>query len=96
MRLALAPAVWLAHFAAVYVLASVACERVPAGVAAASVLALGFFLAFGLFEYRRLRAQPGDGEKVFAARVNVLLCALAALATLWVAYPAFVLPPCAS
>jgi hypothetical protein len=96
VRLALAPAVWLAHFTAVYALASVACERVPAGVAAASALALGFYLAFGLLDYRRLRARRGDGEQAFVARVNVLLCALAALATLWVAYPAFVLPACAS
>ena len=95
MRLAFAPTVWLVHFTVVYVLASVACERLVAGVAAATVVALLLFAAVGLIDYRRWRAL-GSGQEAFVSFVSVLLCALSALAALWVAYPAFILPPCAS
>lgn len=94
MRLALAPAVWLVHFTAVYALATLACERLAPGVVAATALALAVFFVAGLVDYRRWRARGGEGD--FVARINVLLCALSALATLWVAFPAFVLPPCAA
>jgi hypothetical protein len=40
MRLAFAPAVWLAHFTVLYVLASVACERLLGGTAAATGVAI--------------------------------------------------------
>jgi hypothetical protein len=95
MRLALAPGVWLIHFTVVYVLASVACERLVLGTAAATGMALAIYLGAGIADYRRSR-DAESGQTAFISRTSVLLCAFSALATLWVAYPAFVLPPCAS
>lgn len=89
-RLALAPALWLAHFTVLYVIASLACERLVAGAAIATVAALAAFLVIGIADYRRWRESEG-----FVSLTSALVCALSALAALWVAYPAFVLPPCA-
>ena len=93
MRLALAPAVWLAHFLAVYLIATLACEHAAPGAALATALALAAFLTAGIVDYRRWRARRGDTAG-FISATSLLLCALAALATLWVAYPALVLPAC--
>lgn len=93
MRLALAPTLWLAHFLAVYVVATLACEHAAAGAAAATALALAAFLAAGIVDYRRWRAWR-DETAGFICLASLLLCALSALAALWVAYPALVLPAC--
>lgn len=99
MSLAIVPAVWIAHFLAVYALVSVACATaaeaiVVPGIAAATLAALACFAWFGLRNFRAWRAaQEGPA---FVAQTNLLLAALSAVATLWVAYPAFLLPPCAS
>lgn len=95
MRLLLAPAVWLAHFTTVYVFASVACEALVPAVAVATAAALLVFVAAGLVDYRRWH-MLGSGPGAFVSLVSVLLCALSAVAALWVAFPAFVLPSCAS
>lgn len=94
MRLAFAPVVWMVHFLVVYVLATLACEVLAPTTAAATAAALAMYLGAALLDWRRLRAAPGDTD-VFLSRTNVLVCALAALGTVWVAYPAFVLPRCA-
>jgi hypothetical protein len=93
MRLAIAPAVWLAHFVAVYGLATLACEQAAVGAAAATAVALAAFLATGIVDYGRWRASP-EGTAGFVSSTSLLLCALSALAALWVAYPAFTLPSC--
>lgn len=95
MKLALAPAVWLAHFTFVYVVASVACERLAMATATATLAALAVYAGAALTDWRRLR-RPADPPNRFVSRTHLALCALSALATLWVAYPAFVLPACAS
>lgn len=95
MKLTLAPAVWLAHFTFVYVVASVACERLAMATAAATLAALAVYAGAALTDRRRLH-DPANGPSRFVARTHLALCALSALATLWVAYPAFVLPACAS
>ena len=107
MRLAIAPAVWLAHFTAVYVLVSLVCSAeaadrelfgiaiVPLGVALATAAACALFAAVGFADYRTWRALK-SGPRAFVSLVSVLLCGLSALAALWVAYPAFALPPCAA
>jgi hypothetical protein len=92
-RLAIAPVTWLAHFVAVYVLATLACEHAAPGAAVATAVALATFLATGMVDYRRWRALP-EGTAGFVSLTSLLLCALSALAALWVAYPAFVLPAC--
>lgn len=94
MRLALAPVVWMVHFLVVYVLATVACGVLAPATAAATAAVLAIYLGTALFDWRTLRASPG-GAEAFLSRTNLLVCALAALGTLWVAYPAFALPPCA-
>jgi hypothetical protein len=95
VKLTLAPAVWLAHFTFVYVVASVACERLAMATTAATLAALAVYAGAALTDWRRLQAGA-DGTGQFVARTDLALCALSALATLWVAYPAFVLPPCAA
>ncbi|HUG76774.1 MAG TPA: hypothetical protein VML57_04745 [Burkholderiales bacterium] len=99
MSLALPPAVWMAHFLAVYVLVSLACPAgleglVRPGVAIATLAALAFFAAFGFAAWRGAGA-PGE-TRAFIAYTNALVCALSAVGTLWVAAPAFMLAPCAS
>ena len=108
MKLALAPAIWLVYFNVVYVLLSLACSTevsgrtflgmgvVPAGVAIATVAALALIAAGAWGDLRRLRAAGGGSTPLFVARASALLAALSALAVIWVAYPAFMLPPCAS
>lgn len=107
MRLLLAPAIWVAHFIVLYLLVSLVCAGgaadvmlfgygiVPVGATLATVVALSLITATAWGDVRRLR-KPGDGDRTFIARVGVLLCALSALAVTWGAYPAFVLPACAS
>lgn len=92
-RLAIAPAVWLAHFVSVYVLATLACERAGAGAAVTTAVALIAFLGTAVVDYRRWRAAPA-GTAGFLSLTSLLLCALSAVAALWVAYPAFTLPAC--
>jgi hypothetical protein len=94
MRLTLAPVIWMLHFLAVYVLATIACEVLAPASAIATAAALAAYAGIALIDRRRLRAAPGDTE-VFVSRTNLLVVALSALGTLWVAYPAFALPPCA-
>ena len=107
MKLVVAPAVWLGHFTVVYVLHSLVCAAgveshaafgvgiARLGVAAATVVALALIAAAASVDLRRPRTDGSESEP-FIARVTLLACALSALAVLWVAYPAFVLPACAS
>jgi hypothetical protein len=101
--LVLAPLVWMLHFVAVYVLVSLVCSSgaalahlVPGGVALATAGALGYFAYAGLASYRARRLSAAGDGRFFIASTGLLLCGLSALGTLWVAFPAFVLPPCAS
>jgi hypothetical protein len=106
MKIVAAPTVWLAHFVAVYVLLSLACASdgasqtlfgfgtVALGVALATVVA--FALIAGIAWASRAGARPRDASGLWAARVSLYLCGLSTLAVAWVAYPAFVLPPCAA
>ena len=93
IRLAYAPTLWLAHFLAVYVIATLACEHAAAGAAATTAVVLAAFLATGAVDYRRWRARRDDPAG-FVSLTSLLLCALSALAALWVAYPAFMVPAC--
>jgi hypothetical protein len=106
MSLALAPAVWMTHFLAVYALVSLACPAelaglVRPGVALATLGALGFFAWFGFSGYRRARGAAeldgsGTSAAPFIAHANALLCLLSFVGTAWVALPAFLLEPCAT
>jgi hypothetical protein len=96
---------WLAHFVAVYALASLACAAAPfRGPAAAPLIfwgtvlltggALALAAAGGLQQVRRLRSGPADDQPGFLARTGAWLYGLAALAMAWVALPALLLPGC--
>jgi hypothetical protein len=96
MILAAAPLVWTLHFLAVYVLVSVACRLhsqwlVLPGVALLTVAAVA---AYGWLALPPRGA--GAEARQFITATHRLLCLLAAIGTAWVAYPAFMLPACAS
>ena len=106
MRLILSPAIWLTHFSVVYLLLTFVCASSTAsrnfmgmnafilGIAIASVVALG---AIGAVAHSARRDRDhSDAERSFSARVSVVLAMLSAVAVVWVAYPAFVLPACES
>lgn len=107
MRLLIAPGVWLAHFTFAYVMVSLVCSAggagrevlgvavVPLAVGVATLAACTLFAVQGYVDYRRWRAHEA-GTRGFISIVSVLLCGLSALGVLWVAFPAFVLPPCAA
>jgi Ca2+/Na+ antiporter len=42
------------------------------------------------------REAPGDDMSRFFALCSVMLCGLSAVAVIWVAFPTYVLPPCAA
>ena len=100
-----APALWLAHFGAVYGLASLACAAAArAGFAAAPAIFWGTALltaaavalagAGAVRSVRTLRRGGADEQAAFVSRTALLLYALAALAMVWVALPALLLPGC--
>lgn len=107
MRLLVAPSVWLAHFTFSYVVVSLVCSAeaagrellgfalVPLAVGAATIAACALFVVQGYIDYSRWRTLE-DRTRVFTSVVSVMLCGLSALGVLWVAFPAFVLPPCAA
>lgn len=107
MRVVIAPGVWLAHFTFAYVMVSLVCSAgaaqreilgialVPLTVGIATIAACALFVVQGCIDYRRWRAHEA-GTQAFISAVSVLLCGLSALGVLWVAFPAFVLPPCAA
>lgn len=103
-RLACVPAVWSGHFIACYAAVSLACRfdarSVTAPVLLATLAALALLAWIGAQSSRsrrRLRSgHDGAAATRFLALATVMLCVLSALAVLWVAFPAAVLPPCAA
>jgi len=105
ISLAVAPAIWLAHFSLVYLWASLSCG-LSLRMAPESVNALGtFFLTAAAFgacvrgmlihhaSWRQARGRTRSEQRFFGG-TNALLHALAMLGLLWVALPAFLLTPC--
>jgi hypothetical protein len=98
-----APAIWLAYFLAGYATVALWCARwagpggdlgaarawLAAGTLAA-LLAIGVTAAWALRERRRPDAETGR----FLAHLGLLLCALSAVATLYVGAAALVLESC--
>lgn len=101
--------IWALHFGAIYMVNAVACERalagtrlvglpfVPVAVAGLTVVALGALLLVMRAGLRGL-APPlddgGEGEPRFTRWFGVATAALAALAVVFQAVPALVMPPC--
>jgi hypothetical protein len=107
LSLAGAPSVWFVHFVAIYTLASFACPWAEArspyflsltGIALLTLVALavsGYAVAANLRKLRGASGETGKESERFLARANALLHALAIVAMVWAALPAFMLSPCA-
>jgi hypothetical protein len=107
LSLAGAPSVWFVHFVAIYTVGSFACPGAEArspyflsltGIAILTLLALavsGYALAANLRKLRAVNGETGQESERFIARTNALLHALAIVAMVWAALPAFMLSPCA-
>lgn len=105
-----APIIWMAHFIVCYVAVSLVCalqltdSRVlginPAqfAVAVATLLALLLMGGMAAVQFRKWRHPSGPDPEMtrFFAANTLLLCALSALALVWVAFPSVVLPACAA
>lgn len=100
-----APLIWAAHFLFCYVLVSLACAYgfggTGIGIALATLVALALIGCIALANYRKWRRirqakTPGTDIGSFFSLNSMLLCAVSAVALIWVAYPAAVLPACAS
>lgn len=107
LSLAGAPSVWFVHFLAIYTVGSFACPLAEARapyflsltfIAILTLLALavsGYALAANLRKLRAASSEAGTESELFLARTNALLHALAIVAMVWAALPAFILSPCA-
>lgn len=102
-------AVWAAHFAAIYATNALACERgltgslvlglpfVPAMVAGftlAALAVLALLLRSAVSRLDRPLDEAGEAEPRFTRWFAAATSALAALAVLFQAAPALVVPPC--
>lgn len=103
-------AVWAVHFGLIYMVSALACERhwatgrllglhwVPLAVAGLSLLALGVLLLVFRRARRDLQGGPWDegdeAEPRFTAWFAAATAAYSALAVLFQAAPALVVPPC--
>jgi hypothetical protein len=92
--------VWAAHFGAVYAAHAYACERgmpaalVQLAVVAATVLAIAALCLFARPGLAALRADGGERPGSFARWFAAAASLAAALAVLFQATPAFVIPAC--
>ena len=72
--------------------------------ASVTILTLGavalmiYIAAVNHAKWRRTlhRPAPGDDMSRFFALCSVMLCGLSAVAVIWVAFPTYLLPPCAA
>ena len=74
---------------------------VEASVGALTLVAVALLVYIGIVNYEkwqraRQTGLPGDDMSGFFALSSVLLCGLSAVAVIWVAFPAFMLAPCAA
>lgn len=100
-----APLIWTAHFVLCYGLVSLACAygfpgaRIGVGLLTVIALALlGAVAWFNLAKWRAVRHSkaPDAGMQAFFALNSLMLCGLSAVALVWVALPAALLPTCAA
>lgn len=105
-----APLIWMVHFVVCYAVVSLVCasqlgeERVMGlsaaqfGVAVSTLIAGALIFGIAVTSLRRWRNPPGPDAEIsrFFAINTLLLCAISVMAMLWVAFPALMLPPCAS
>ncbi|GAB3540619.1 hypothetical protein GCM10027343_09950 [Noviherbaspirillum agri] len=105
--LVIGPTIWAAHFLGCYMIVSLACasghtDVIHPGIGIITLAALALLGYAVLQNFRKWRqaqqAQqahaPGADIAVFFSFNTVLLCALSAVALIWVAFPATLLPVC--
>lgn len=99
-----APLIWAAHFLVCYLLVSLACALdyggMRSGIAVATAIALALIALAGWSNFRkwttaRRGASTDAPMDVFFSLNALMLCAMSALALVWVAFPAAMLPLCA-
>jgi heme/copper-type cytochrome/quinol oxidase subunit 2 len=71
------------------------------GVALLTLIALALLLYIAVINHAKWRRSadreaPGTEINRFFSLCSVLLCVLSAVAVIWVAFPAFILPSCAT
>lgn len=100
-----APVIWAAHFLFCYILVSLDCAYgfpgVYLAIGAATLLALALIGWIAWANYRKWLAargtgQPGSDVGRFFSLNSMLLCVVSAVSLVWVAFPAVLLPTCAS
>lgn len=103
-----APLVWAGHFLLCYMAVSLACATsadgalgVTAMIAALTLAALVLLAWIAWLNYRkwmdaRRGYRPDADTQNFFSLNAMLLCAVSAVALIWVAAPAAILPPCAA
>jgi multidrug efflux pump subunit AcrB len=112
------PLVWAVYFLTIYITTAIACAKeffylqifgisiLPAGVALATLIAVGLILDGAIVALRRWRRPwgkaplpPHDRDSIqsrrrFMAYAGFLLCTLSLIATLWVALPFLFMTSC--
>ena len=94
------PVIWISHFWVVYLWAEAACDRpwdsaVVLVTVAATVVAIGAIVGFGIRASRSYTAADDDGDhRRLLYLYGVLLAGLPVVATLFVGLPALFLDPC--
>lgn len=74
---------------------------IQASIGALTLVAIALLVWSGIVNHDKWRRAPrsasaGDDMSRFFALASVLLCGLSAVAVIWVAFPAFILPSCAA
>ena len=104
LSLVSAPLIWAAHFVVCYLLVSMACALdfggMRSGIAVVTVAALALIALAGWSNWRKWAAarrgeRPDAPLDAFFSLNALMLCAMSALALVWVAFPATMLPLCA-
>jgi len=105
-----APLIWMAHFLACYVIVALVCalqltdvyllglDPAQLGITIVTVLALLLMGGIAIVNWRKWTHPSGPDPEMscFFAANTLLLCMLSALALIWVAFPAVLLPTCSS
>lgn len=105
LSLVSAPLIWAGHFLLCYLLVSLACALgmpgAKAGIAMFTLLALALIGFSAWSNYRKWKFSRHGGTPdaplhTFFALNAMMLCAMSAVALVWVAFPAALLPVCAA
>jgi hypothetical protein len=98
LRVLAGPAIWFAHFVAIYAAEALACSALGPAFLVTTAIAMTVIAGTALLAIMA-RAHTSAGrapEDRFLPQVTLLLAALSLLGLLWVAWPAAVLTPCMS